>query len=133
MAESNAPLILKIALILAIVFNGIFGLVFLLAPEAYTAFTQAEVPDIARLRWPGSLLIALTVGAILVFRAPAGQGIFVFASALGALLAGLSLLFSLATGEYTGRTASMVGASIVILVQSGLLFLGWRSARDLLK
>ncbi len=132
MAGSAKPVLLQVALIVMLVFGAISGVALLLAPEAYAAFTQATVPDMARVRWPGGMLIALAVGAWRVLRSPARQGAFVLTLALAMLLVGLSLLFSLVTHEFTGRAATMTAACISTLVESGLLFLGWRSARALL-
>jgi hypothetical protein len=46
-------------------------------------------------RWPGGVIIALGIGALLVVRKPEKQNIFVFICALSTLLAGLGKLYYL--------------------------------------
>jgi hypothetical protein len=68
----------------------------------------------------------------MVFRKPEKQGIFVFMSALGTLLAGLGMLFSWIMKEYTGSTVFVTVPTFLILVKSCLLWWGRQRAKGIL-
>jgi len=133
MAQQDAPVILKVGLVIAMIILAIYGLLMFLIPAQYVALIGANPIENVWLRWAGGVLIALAVGAWMMLRSPANQGVLFKTLNLGFLLAGLALAYSWAAGEYSGRTISVAFPAILNLVVAVLLFLGWRSAKDLLR
>ena len=84
------------------------------------------------MRWPGGVIIAFGIGALMVFRKPEKQGIFVFSIALASLLAGLGLLTSLILNESSGTMMFAVVPIVLMLVVSGLLWWGRQRAKTIL-
>jgi hypothetical protein len=68
----------------------------------------------------------------MVYSKPEKQGIFVLSIALGYLLAGLGLLYSLIMHEYSGATWFLAMHTCLILVISVLLFWGRSKAKGIL-
>ena len=91
-----------------------------------------RLTDYGWLRWPGGILIALAIGAIMVYRKPDKQGTFVFSIALGTLLAGLGMLYSLIRTEYSGTTIFITIPTVLILVLSGFIWWGRQRAKAVL-
>jgi len=89
MTEYKNLQLLKIALIIFAFLTIVYGLVYLFIPEIYVKSTGSEPVPSAWIRWFGGILIALGIGAIMVFRKPSKQGIFVKLLAIGTLLDGL--------------------------------------------
>ncbi len=132
MAQEKVPGLLTIGLILAIIIQGIYGLLLFIIPLQFAAWGQGNPVDAGWLRWPGGVLIGLAVGAILTLRSPAKQGIYVLSLTIAVFLAGLALLFSWITGEYSGQTWFVALPAIVVLVEAVILFFGWQSAKSIL-
>jgi hypothetical protein len=132
MAQQNVSIVLKIALILVVIELGIYGLVLLLIPSQFTQFIGANPTEAVWLRWPGGILIALAAGSFLVIRNPGGQSSLVLTLTLGFLLGGLAMLYSWITVEYSADTVHLAVPTILNLVVTVLLFLGWQSSRDTL-
>jgi uncharacterized protein YjeT (DUF2065 family) len=88
MAENKNFQLLKVAMILLAVVTLVNGLVYLFIPEIYIKLTGSEPIPPAWIRWSGGILISLGIGAIMVFRNPEKQGIFVIMSAIGTLIVG---------------------------------------------
>lgn len=132
MAQEKIPVLLRIGLILAIIIQGIYGLLLFIIPLQFAALAQGNAVGAGWLRWPGGVLIGLAVGAILTLRSPAKQGTYVLTLTIAVFLAGLALLFSWITGEYTGKTWFMAQPTIVVLAEAVILFFGWRSAKTVL-
>jgi hypothetical protein len=84
------------------------------------------------LRWPEGVLIAFGVGAIMVYRNPLKQYVFVLTITLGSLLAGLALLFSLLFEMKMGETWFTALPVIILLILASLLWSGSRQATDIL-
>ncbi|MEE8435388.1 MAG: hypothetical protein V3S64_11420 [bacterium] len=132
MAQQNVSIVLKIALIIAVIELGIYGLVLFFIPAQFVEFIKSNPVEAVNLRWPGGILIALAVGAILVLRKPAGQGSLVLTLTLGYLLAGLAMVYSWTAKEYSADTVQLAVPAILNLVVTVLLFLGWQTSRDTL-
>ena len=133
MAQNKDTKMLKVILVIFAVINLIYGLGNLIIPDVLMDLYGSSPVDFGWIRWTGGPLIALGFGAILVFRNPTKQGIFVTTIALGSLILGLGLLYSLLTHEYSGYSLSLVIPTAISLVLSGLLFWSRQLAKDILK
>jgi len=133
MTQNKTSLLLKVSLILfAIVAIG-YGIVHSFFPEAYVKSAGGDPIPSSWLRWIGGIMIPLGIGAIMVFRNPYKQGIFITTIAIGNLLCGLILLYSLFfenTG--IGYTMATLAPAIVSLILSGLFWLCLNQSGDLL-
>ena len=123
--------LLKVALIIYAVIALGYGLVYLLILDSYVASTGSEPIPAAWIRWIGGILIALGIAAIMVFRNPLKQGIFILVSAIGTLITGLTDLYSLFF-ESVGDPWASLAPAIVLLVLSLLLWISLRQARAIL-
>ncbi len=132
MSQSNNITLLKVALVILAIVTIIYGIGFLIFPGTMVTLFGSNPVDFGFLRWPGGVLIPLGISALLVFRKPEKQGIFVFMSALSTLLAGLGLLCSWIMKEYSGPTMSIAVPTILLLVISGLLWWGRQKAKAIL-
>jgi len=106
----------------------IYGLVFLLFPGGYIAFSGADPVAFGWLRWPGGTLLGLGVGTVLLSRDPSRQSLFVTTVAMVASLIGLALLYTLIAGEYTLRVQSLVIPIVLNLTAAGMLW--WSRSRN---
>jgi uncharacterized membrane protein len=132
MAQSNNETLLRVALVILAVITIIYGIGFLIVPGTMVTLSRGNPVNFGWLRWPGGVIIALGIGALMVFRKPEKQGIFVFMSALSTLLAGLGLLYSWIMKEYTESTLFIAVPTILILVISCLLWWGRQRAKGIL-
>jgi hypothetical protein len=132
MAQSNNVTLLKVTLVILAVVTIIYGIGFLIVPGTMVTLSRGNPVNFGWLRWPGGVIIALGIGALMVFRKPEKQGIFVFVSALSTLLAGLGLLCSWIMKEYTESTLFIAVPTILILVISFLLWWGRQRAKGIL-
>ena len=123
--------LLRVALILYAVLALVYGLVYLIIPESYVASTGSEPIPAAWIRWIGGILIALGIAAIMVYRNPLKQGIFIQISAIGSLIAGLTDLYSLFF-ESVGDTWSSLAPAIALIILSILLWVSLQQARSIL-
>ena len=90
----NKGSLLKISLLIFAVVALIYGLAYVFIPGVMVKLSGGDPVDAGWLRWSGAVLVALGIGAILVFRKPEGQDIFVITVASGSLFSGLALLYS---------------------------------------
>ena len=131
MAQTKKLGLLKVALILYAILALGYGIVYLFFPDSYVPSTGSERIPAAWVRWMGGILIALGKAAILGFRNPLKQGIFILASALGTLITGLTDLYSLFF-ESVGDPWASLAPAIATLALSALLWLGLLQARTIL-
>ena len=131
MAENKNLQLLKIALILFAVLTLVYGLVYLFIPEIYVKSTGSEPIPSAWIRWFGGILIALGIGAIMVFRNPGKQGIFITLLAIGNLLEGLITLYS-AFFEGVSKIMFDIVPAIVLFILSALFWISLKQAKDVL-
>jgi len=111
----------------------VYGLVYLFIPEIYVKISGADPIPSSWIRWFGGILIAFGIGAIMVFRNPLKQGIFVTAAALGTMFNGLTLLYSLFfESAGIGNTWSTAAPAIVTLILSALLWISMKQAKAIL-
>ena len=132
MAQTDNTKMLKIGLVILAIVSIIYGLGYLIVPGMWVNLSGGNPVEFGWLRWAGGIIIALGIGAIMVFRKPEKQGIFVFTSALSTLLAGVGLLFSWIMAEYSGSTVFIAVPTILVLVTSGLLWWGRQQAKGIL-
>jgi hypothetical protein len=132
MAQNSEVKLLKFSLLVVALVSLIAGLGYLFAPAMVVKFTGGNPVDFAWLRWVGGVIIALGVGTLMVFSKPEKQGIFVLTTALGHLLAGLGLLYSWITHEFSGTTWGIAMLTCLTLVLSALVFWGRSKAKGIL-
>jgi hypothetical protein len=132
MAEKNNTGFLKIVLIIFAIVCLVYGLGYLIVPDALVNLSGGAPVFHGWLRWSGGILIALGIGSILVTGKPKGQGIYVTTMALGSLLAGLALLFAWITIEEGANVWFTALPAIIVLVLTCLLWWGRQQAKDVL-
>ena len=123
--------LLNVALILYIIVVFVYGVLFLLAPQFMVKSSGGEHVDPAWLRWPGGVLIALGIGAIMVYRKPSNQYVFILSITLGSLLAGMALLYSMLFETVVELWFTLLPV-IILIILAGLLWFGSRQAKDIL-
>ena len=132
MAQNSEVKLLKFSLLVVALVALIEGLGYLFAPAMVIKLTGGNPVDFAWLRWVGGVIIALGIGTLMVFSKPEKQGIFVLTTALAHLLAGLGLLYSWITHEYSGTTWFIAISTCLALVLSALVFWGRSKAKGIL-
>jgi hypothetical protein len=132
MAQTDNAKMLKVGLVILGIVSIIYGLGFLIVPSIWVNLSGGNPVEFGWLRWAGGIIIALGIGALMVFRKPEKQGIFVFTSASSTLLAGVGLLFSWIMTEYSGSTLFIAVPTIILLVISGLLWWGRQQTKGIL-
>ena len=132
MANDNGTKTLKVALVIYTIVVWVYGLCFFFIPGVLVKISGGNPVDSGWLRWSGGILIAFGIGALLVRRNPAKQGIFVLAISLGTLLSGLALLYSWIVHEYSAGMWFIAVATIVVLVVSALLWWARQKAKAIL-
>jgi hypothetical protein len=132
MAENNAEKTLKVVLAIYAIVVLVYGLFFFFIPGVLVKISGANPVDSGWLRWAGGILIGFGIGALLVRRNPAKQGIFVLTISLGTLLSGLALLYSWIVHEYSAGMWFIALATIVVLILSALLWWSRHKARAML-
>jgi hypothetical protein len=132
MAEKSNSGILKIALLIYAVVCLIYGLGFFIVPGSLVELSGGEPVFHGWLRWSGGVIIAFGIGAILTYLKPKGQGIFVTTIAIGALLAGVAMLWALINIEEGANVWFTALPTIVLLALSGLLWWSRHEAKNIL-
>jgi hypothetical protein len=131
-AQKQGATMLKVVLVIYAVVVLVYGLSFLFIPGVLSDMAGGDPVDYGWLRWPGGVLIALGISALVVMRRPAKQGVFVTTIALACSLAGLALLYSWIVNEYGGATWFIAVPAVIILVLAVLLWWGRVQARKIL-
>jgi hypothetical protein len=132
MAQKEGTTMLKVILVIYAIVVLVFGLSFFFIPGLYVDMAGANPVDYGWLRWPGGVLIALGIGALVVMRKPAKQGVFVTTIALGTSLAGLGLLYSWIAHEYSGNPGSIAVPTVILLILAVLLWWSRAQAKKIL-
>ena len=132
MTNNNGAKTLKVVLVIYTIVVWVYGLFFFFFPGVMAKIAGGNPVDLGWLRWPGGILIAFGIGALLVRRNPAKQGIFVLSISLGTLLSGLALLYSWIVHEYSAGMWFIALSTIVVLVLSALLWWGRQKAKAIL-
>jgi len=132
MTNNDGAKTLNVALVVYTIVVWVYGLCFFFIPGVLVKISGGNPVDSGWLRWSGGILIAFGIGALLVRRNPAKQGIFVLSISLGTLLSGLALLYSWIVHEYSAGMWFIAVATIVVLVVSALLWWGRQKAKAIL-
>jgi len=132
MTEKSNSGILKIALLIYAIVCLIYGLGFFIVPDSLVELSGGEPVFHGWLRWSGGVIFALGIGAILTYLKPKGQGIFVTTIAVGALLAGLAMLWAWINIEEGANVWFTAFPTIVLLALSGLLWWSRQQAKNIL-
>ncbi len=132
MTENNNSGLLKIVLIIYAVVCIVYGLGYLLVPNSLVDLSGGESVFPGWLRWSGGILIALSVGAVLAYLKPNGQGVFVTTIALGCTLAGLALLWTWINPEDGSNMWFIAMPCIIVLALACLLWWSRQKAKKLL-
>ena len=131
MADKSNSGFLNIALLIYAVVCLMQGLGFFIVPDSLVELSGGEPVFHGWLRWSGGVIIAFGIGAILTYLKPKGQGIFVTTIAIGALLAGVAMLWALISIE-EGANVWFTAPTIVLLALSGLLWWSRQKAKNIL-
>ena len=132
MAEYKNVGFLKVVLLIYAIVSIIYGIGYLLVPDSLVNMSGGQPVFHGWLRWSGGVLIALGIGAILVYINPLSQGIFVTTIALGCFLCGLGLLWALINREEGGKLWFTALPAIIVFVLSALLWWGRSKAKEIL-
>ncbi len=129
--ENKNLLLLKFSLLLFAFVTLVNGLVYLFIPETYIKLASSEPIPPTWIRWSGGILISLGIGAIMIFRKPEKQGIFVTMSAIGTLLVGLTTLYEIFF-ESVGSIWYSMPPAVINLILSALLWISLKQAKAIL-
>lgn len=132
MAEKTNSGILKIALLIFAVVCLIYGLGYLIVPDSLVELSGGAPVFHGWLRWSGGVIIALGIGAILTYLKPKGQGIFVTTIAIGTLLSGLAMIWTLIHIEEGANVWFTALPAVVLLALTGLLWWSRQAAKNIL-
>ncbi|MCK5839790.1 MAG: DUF4345 family protein [Bacteroidales bacterium] len=123
--------LLKVTLIIYAVIAIVYGLCYFFIPEKLVELSGGDPIPSPWIRWAGGVVISLGVGAILIFRNPAKQYVFVFTLALGTLLTGLALVYAWVC-EIASEVWFTAMPAILMLVVSALFWWSLFQAKDVL-
>jgi len=132
MTEKKNLGFLKVALLIYTIVCVVYGLGFFFVSDFLVKLSGTDPVFHGWLRWSGGLLIALAIGAFLVYRKPENQGIFVTTIALGTSLVCLSLFCAWATMEEGANVWFTALPAIIMLILAILLWWSRQTAKDIL-
>ena len=127
MAEKK-HVILKLSLALFAIYTLVNGVIYLFFPEYEISSSGSEPIPPGWIRWFGGILLALSIAGILAFRKPAKQGILITAFAIGSLITGLTLFYTVMF-EYDG-IGEIKFTLIPAILTTALSILFWISLRQ---
>ena len=132
MAENKNAGFLKVVLMIFAVISIVYGIGYFFAPSFLVNLSGDTPVFHGWLRWSGGVLIALGIGAILVYLNPQNQGIFVTAMALGSLLIGIALLWAWLTLQEDANPWFTALPTILSFVLAILLWWSRIKAKEIL-
>jgi len=132
MAQNDDVKVLKITLIILAVISLVYGFGFLFVPGILVKLSGGNPVEFSWLRWPGGVIIALGIGALMVSSKPEKQGIFVTSMALATLFSGLGMLYSWIMQEGSGAIWFTALPTCLLLALSGLLWWGRNQSKGIL-
>ncbi|MFC1980837.1 hypothetical protein ACFLVN_01135 [Chloroflexota bacterium] len=121
MMQKRETRTLKIVILVFGVISLVYGFFFMVVPGWYLNMIGESPVPLVNIRWSGGVLIALAYGAWKFYKDPTKGKAYAYTIAVAPLLGGSSLLYSLITGEYTGRGVfhafpGVLGIAISLLV-----------------
>ncbi len=128
--------ILKLALVVYIFINLLFGLPIVIGPTGFfdaIGLPPTTAADLGGLRWVGAVLLAWAISGILVLARPGGRAIFVTTGALQLTLAALAFLYSWSLDEVMWSSVYHLTATAVLVVGAFILWWARFSARKVFK
>jgi uncharacterized membrane protein HdeD (DUF308 family) len=126
--------ILKVALIIFAIVTIVYGIGLVFFAGGLIEMSGTDLFEPNWIRWPGGVLIGLGIAAILAFRNPAQQGIYIIAIGLGTLFTGLALLYELIFAWQPEYSVTFTAVPCIVnLIMSALLWIGRNQAKDILK
>ena len=132
MTENKNVALLKTVLAIYVVVVLVYGILYFLVPDSLVKLSGGAPVFHGWLRWSGGVLIALGLGAVLVFNNPGNQGIFVTTIALGCLLTGLALVWALFNMEEGANTWFVALPTVISVLLAALLWWARKQAKDIL-
>lgn len=126
-------LLLKISLLLFALYTLVNGVIYLFFPEYEISSVGSDPIPPGWIRWFGGILIALGIASVMIFRNPVKQGIFVLAIAIGSIIVGLTLFYTVMF-EYDGigEIKFTLIPAILISINSILFWISLRLSREIL-
>ena len=132
MAENKNSEFLKVILIIYAVVCLVYGIGYLFVPDFLVNMSGGQPVFHGWLRWSGGVIIALGIGAILVYLNPQNQGIFVTTITLGSLLCALALLWAWISLEEGVNAWFTALPTIIMFVLTILLWFSRAKAKEIL-
>jgi len=132
MAEIKNVGFLKTVLVIFAVVTILYGIGYFFVPSTLVKLAGETPVFNGWLRWSGGILVALGIGAILVYLNPKNQGIFVTTVALGCLLSGLGLVWSWIELPEGSNAWFTVLPTIIVLALAILLWMARVNAKEIL-
>jgi len=132
MAENKNSQLLKVSLVIYAIVCLVYGLGYMFVSDFLVKLSGGDPVFHGWLRWSGGILVALGIGAFLVYRKPEGQGIFVTTIALGSTLCCLALFCAWATREEGTNLWFTALPAIIVSILAILLWWSRQKAKDIL-
>jgi hypothetical protein len=132
MSENKNSQLLKVTLVIYAVVCVVYGLGYMFVSDFLVKISGSGPVFHGWLRWSGGVLVALGIGAFLVYRKPEGQGIFVTTIALGSTLCALALFCAWATHEEGAHLWFTALPAIIVSILAILLWWSRQKAKDIL-
>ena len=132
MSNNENVIRLKIVLLIAAAVSLFYGFGFLFIPGTLVKMSGGMLVDVSWLRWSGGVLVAWTIGTLMVFRKPEKQHIFLTSLTHAHLLAGLGLLYGWIRQEFSGATWFIAVPACLLLIIAVLLLWSRKLAREIL-
>lgn len=132
MAQDNGLNRLKTALVLFIMVDIFYGIVFFITPGIASAIAGGAPVENGWIRWSGGILLGLAVGGISAYRDPSHQRAMITALTATALLSGLAHAYALLFETYSMQTWVILLSCVVSFVGFGVMLWARQGAKDIL-
>ncbi len=132
MSQNNDTKLLKFTLAVYAAMVLVYGFGYMLIPDIMVKLAGGQPLYHGWLRWAGAVLIVLGIGAILTYRNPLHQGIFVTVLNLGCLFTSICLFYNLYSPEQGAYWWFPATPAITLLILAILFRLGSVKAKNVL-